>query len=227
MLGNGGGHATDGSRPGDQHVFAEHVKGKGCVGRIPQGIETGENIGWDCRITVPDIGDGDAKVLRKSPRSIDAHAARLHAEMTPSSQTVSTAAAYDMSFSRDEIVDFEIVNIVSNLNDPAYELVTDGHGDGNGLLSPLVPVVNVHIRAADCRLVNLDEDVIDPHFRHRNLFQKDAGLPFGFNQGFHNVSPILRSSWIIRGEDLLVNLLRNYPTILSRFRAKLEKELQR
>jgi hypothetical protein len=105
--------------------------------------------------------------------------------MTPSSQTVSTAAAYYMSFSRDEIADFEIVNIASDLNDPAYELVTDRHGDGNGLSSPLVPVVNVHIRAADRRLVNLDEDVIDPHFRNRNLFQKDAGLPFGFNQGFH------------------------------------------
>jgi hypothetical protein len=98
--------------------------------------------------------------------------------MPSSSEAVSTAAAYYMPFSRDEIDDVEIVNIASDLNDPAYELVTDRHGNGNGLLSPLVPVVNVHVCSADRRLVNLDEDVIDPHFRNRNFFQPEAGFTF-------------------------------------------------
>jgi hypothetical protein len=98
--------------------------------------------------------------------------------MPSSSEAVSTAAAYYMPFSRDEIADVEIVNIAPNLNDRAYELVTDRHGDGNGLSSPLVPVVNVNVRTADRRLANLDEDVIDPHFRNRNLFQPEAGLTF-------------------------------------------------
>jgi hypothetical protein len=75
-----------------------------------------------------------------------------------------------MPISGDEIADFEIVNIASNLNDPAHKLVTNRHGDGNSLPGPLVPVVDVNVRAADRRLVNLDEDVIDPHFRDRNLF---------------------------------------------------------
>jgi len=52
-------------------------------------------------------------------RTIDADTACLHAEMSPSGQTVSTAAAYDMPFSGNEIAEFEIVNIAADLNDPA------------------------------------------------------------------------------------------------------------
>jgi len=117
--------------------------------------------------------------------------------MSSPRKAVSTAAANEMPFSGDEIANTEIVNIASDLNDPAHKLVTDRHGNRNSLLSPFIPVVNVNVRAADGGLVNLDKDVIDPHLRDRNLFQPEAGLPFGFDQGFHGVSPFLASFWII------------------------------
>ena len=112
--------------------------------------------------------------------------------MSSPGEAVSTAAAHEVPFSGDEIADSEVVDITANVSDPADELVTHRHGDRNRLLSPFIPVVDMNVRAADGGLVNLDKDVVDSHFRDRDLFQPEAGLPFGFDQsfhGFHDGSP--------------------------------------
>jgi hypothetical protein len=114
-------------------------------------------------------------------------------------------------FSGDEITSFEIVNIAPDFNNPAHKLVTYGHGDRNGLLGPLIPVVDVNVRAADRRLVNLDEDVIDSRFRDWNFFKPEAWLPSGFDQrfhGFHEFSPLMGALSSIRVVDLLVKSTR-------------------
>jgi hypothetical protein len=114
-------------------------------------------------------------------------------------------------FSGDEIPYFEIVNIAPDFNNPAHKLVTYGHGDRNGLLGPLIPVVDVNVRAADRRLVNLDEDVIDSRFRDWNFFKPEAWLPSGFDQrfhGFHGFSPLMEALLSIRVVELLVKSTR-------------------
>jgi hypothetical protein len=96
--------------------------------------------------------------------------------MPPSRQAVAAAAADDMSLPGDQVADFEVVNVASDLNDRADKLVSHRHRDRNGLLSPLIPVVNVNVRSTDSRLLDLDKHIIDPDFRNRNLFQPKTGL---------------------------------------------------
>jgi hypothetical protein len=92
-----------------------------------------------------------------------------------------------VSLPGDQIADFEVVNVVPNLNDRADKLVPHRHRDRNGLLSPLIPVVNVNVRSTDSRLLDLDKHIIDPDLRDRNLFQPETGFRFFLDQGFHGL----------------------------------------
>jgi len=66
-----------------------------------------------------------------------------------------------------------------------YEVVTNGHRDGNRLLRPGVPIEDMDIGATDRRLNNLDQYVIGTTVGLRHVLHPNARLGFGFDQGFH------------------------------------------
>jgi hypothetical protein len=68
--------------------------------------------------------------------------------MPPSRQAVAAAAADDVSLSGDQVADFEVVNVASDLNDRADKLVSHRHRIGM-VFEPLIPVVNVNVRSTD------------------------------------------------------------------------------
>ena len=69
----------------------------------------------------------------------------------------------------------EALDVVAGLHDHADELVADDHRRLDGLLGPGVPVVDVHVRAADRGLLDLDQDVVDARAWHGDFGQVEAG----------------------------------------------------
>ena len=176
MLGNGGCHAADGAGTGNEHIFAKYVKRERCVGGVAQRIKTGEDIGWNCRVAVPEIGDRDAQILGICAGAVDTDTAGAHAQVTPARQAVAAPAANQMTLTGNQVTGFKIMHIGADLGHPADKFVSHHHWHRNGLLGPVVPVINVHIRSADGGFVDLYEHIVDADFRNGHLFQPEPRL---------------------------------------------------
>ena len=64
----------------------------------------------------------------------------------------------------------------SDLDDLADELVADDERDGDRLLRPCVPRVDVQVGAADAGLAHADEDVVDPDLRLGHVLEPESRL---------------------------------------------------
>ena len=71
--------------------------------------------------------------------------------------------------------------MVADTLDNADKFVTDGHRHRDGFLRPGVPVVDVHVGAADRRLQHPDQHVIVANFRNRHVLQPKTRLAFGLH----------------------------------------------
>jgi hypothetical protein len=69
-----------------------------------------------------------------------------------------------MALARDDHAGRIIVDVLADLDDFADELVADHHRDGNRLLRPLIPLVDVQIGAADGGALDLDQHVVGARF---------------------------------------------------------------
>ncbi len=101
--------------------------------------------------------------------------------MPASGTAVAAMTAGDVTFAGDPLADFEALDFAADLDDLADKFVADSHGDGNGILAPFVPIVDMDIGAADGRLFDFDQDIIVSGLRFRHILHPDAGLRFGFN----------------------------------------------
>ena len=74
---------------------------------------------------------------------------RVRAEMAAAGQAVAAASADDVAFAADDVAGLKIGDVGADLDDFADEFVADDHRHGDGLLRPLVPLVDVQVGAAD------------------------------------------------------------------------------
>ena len=65
--------------------------------------------------------------------------------------------------------------------------MADNHGDGNGFLGPVVPVVDMQVRTTNPCAVHLNEDIVDADFRFRDIFKPKAGSCVSFYECLHGV----------------------------------------
>ena len=117
--------------------------------------------------------------------------------MAAAGQAVPAAPTDDVALAGDHIADLQVGDVVAEGGHGPHELVPDGHGDRDDLLGPRVPVPNVDVGAADRRLVDLDQDVVDPDAGDRDLIQPQPRLPLLLHQGLHgllHVSPSCRAA---------------------------------
>jgi hypothetical protein len=138
-------------RPGasDQHIFTQQIERKCRMDRVAKRIKTGKNIQRNLRIGQPNVRLGHGKILGEGPGAVDANPVGLVAEMPASGQTVPTASANNMAFTRHDHAGMEIDHMTSNGFYDADELVTDLHRRRNSALGPGIPVIDVDIGAAD------------------------------------------------------------------------------
>src|SRR5690606_24490205 len=83
------------------------------------------------------------------------------------------------------VTDLQAANLRADFDDASAILVSHGHGHGDGLLRPVVPVVDVHVRAADRGLRDPDEHIVGTGLRLGDVLHPDAGPRFLLHQRFH------------------------------------------
>ena len=98
---------------------------------------------------------------------------------------VPAVPAGDMPFTGYPVADFIPLHFLTHIHNFPGILVPHHHGHGDGLLRPFVPVVDMHVRAANGGLADLDQNVVVPHFRLGHIGQPNAFFRFQFCQRFH------------------------------------------
>ena len=133
----------------------------------------------------PDVGHGQRDVFGERAGAVHADALRVRAQVAPAGQAVAAASADHVAFAADDIAGEKIGDVGADLDDLAHEFMADRQRDGDGLLRPIVPLVNVHVGAADARAMHADQDIVDADAGFPDFFQPEAGLALAFDQRFH------------------------------------------
>src|SRR6185312_6164766 len=95
---------------------------------------------------------------------------------------VAAMTAGDVAFTGDALAHLEALYFAADLRHHAHELVAHGHGHRDGLLCPLVPVVDVDVGAADGGLADLDQQVVVADLGTRHVLQPDALFRLRFDE---------------------------------------------
>jgi hypothetical protein len=111
---------------------------------------------------VPDIGHRQDDVFGEGSVASDPETDAVGAQVTPASQAVAAQAAHDVTLTRDQVAGVEVVHVAADLDDLADELVSDDERRIDRCRRPRIPRIDVQVRAADARLVDAHEDVVDP-----------------------------------------------------------------
>src|ERR1019366_4933909 len=93
-----------------------------------------------------------------------------------------------MTFTADDVARIKIIDIRTDVYNLAHELVANCHWNSNRLLCPIVPLVDMNIGAADARMVDANQHIIDTDGRFRNLFQPKSSFRFALDQRLHCLS---------------------------------------
>jgi hypothetical protein len=101
--------------------------------------------------------------------------------MTATGETVAAATTDYMALPRDNLPGMKVIDVGTHIDNLANKLMTHDHGHRNGCLSPIVPVVDMHVGAADGSAFDFDQDVVDTHFWFRHIFQPEADASVPFN----------------------------------------------
>ena len=75
----------------------------------------------------------------------------------------------------------------AQLDNLTGKFVAGDHGNGYGARGPVIPVPNMHIRAANSGLVDADQDILGPNLGHGRGDLPKPVARVRFLQGFHLV----------------------------------------
>src|SRR5262249_44584079 len=145
---NRNGHATNRTRTGNEHVFADEIERQRCMDGVAQRIETGKHFQRDGRIAVPAVLLRDRYEFCPSTGTIDPDTARVWTQMPSPRETIATMPAGDVTFGYNQIALRKTFHVIAHAIDNADKLVANYHRHRNRLLRPRVPIVDVHVRAA-------------------------------------------------------------------------------
>ena len=182
---DGRGHDADRACASDQHILADDIEGECRVNRIAERIEDRRDLVIDCVGELECVQRGNDHVLGKAAGPIHADADRIATEMSSTRATVAAMTAGDMAFTRHAIAWLEARDLTADFHDLAAVFVTYRHRDGDGALGPAVPVVDVHVGAADRGALHANQNVVVADGRSRDVLQFDAGSSVRFDEGVH------------------------------------------
>src|SRR5271165_1216994 len=186
-----GGHDADGARAGYQHVLAEHIKRERSVYGIAQGIEDRGGVAVQAWIVPPDVGHRQSDVLREAAGPVHSDARGARTQLAAAGHAVAAAAAHYVAFARDQFAGTKIDDIGADLNDLANEFMPDRHRNRDRLLGPGIPVVDVHVGAADPCAVDADQNSIDAEGGLGDVFEPKAWRSVRLDECFHRISRLL------------------------------------
>jgi hypothetical protein len=105
--------------------------------------------------------------------------------MPPSRQTIAAVSTCDVSLAHNEIPARKSSHVITDSINDAGKLMTNGHRHWNCFLRPVIPIVDVHVSAADRRLQHSDQHVVTASFWNRNILKPEARLGFRLHNCLH------------------------------------------
>lgn len=143
---------------------------------VPKWVEDRRNIQRDTVMMAPDIGHRQRNVFGERTRPVDPDSVRMGAQVAASGQTVTATSAHHVTLTAHQIAREEIGDVGTGLHYASNEFMAYRHGNRDGSLRPIVPFVNVNIRAADTRAKYFDQYIVDPDLRTLDFFQPQPRL---------------------------------------------------
>jgi hypothetical protein len=96
--------------------------------------------------------------------------------MSHAPTAVAAMSADDMSFGCNAFANGEVLHTFAHFGYDAYELVSHRIRRFTVRLRPRVPFIHMEVGTADSGFGDLDQHIIDPYFRHGDIFHPDAGF---------------------------------------------------
>ena len=127
----------------------------------------------------------DRHELCPSAGTINTDALSVRTKMPPPGEAIATMPAGDVTLGNDEIAAGEPFYMLADAIDDTDKLMPDDHRHRNCFLRPGIPVVDVHVRAADGRFQNADQHIVPADFWNGNLFEPQTRLGPCFDNRFH------------------------------------------
>src|SRR5215467_2330649 len=106
--------------------------------------------------------------------------------MPPSGEAIPTMPAGNVTFGYNQVAPGKTSDVIANAIHNPHKFMTNYHRHRNRLLCPCVPVVDVHVRAADGCFQDADEHIIAANVWNRNLLEPETRLCFGFDNRLHH-----------------------------------------
>src|SRR5690606_8848137 len=125
-------------------------------------------------------------VVGERPLAQEADADRVPAQVPATGPAVAAVPARDVPLARHAVADRETGHLRAEFLDDPDVLVTGDEGYGNRALRPGVPVVDVHVRAAEAGVLHADEHVVVAHAGARRVDLPHALARFELREGPHD-----------------------------------------
>jgi hypothetical protein len=180
-------HDADRAGAGHQHVLAHQIERERRVHRVAEGIEDRPDFIGNVLGDRHHVVLRDREVFGEGAGTLHAHSERVSAQVSAARPTVAAVAADDMALARDPLAQPVLGHRAPEIGDLAHELVADHHRNRHRSARPLVPVVDMHVGAADRALANPDQHVVGTDLGHRHLLHPDARLGSRLDQRLHQV----------------------------------------
>ncbi len=157
------------------------------MGGVAQWVEDGIEFLRHVGVAGPDVGGGYHQIFGEGPVPVYAHALGVFAVFLMALQAVAALAAGDMPLAGNQVPGPEALHTGTHLHYFPHILVPGGKADGYGVLCPFVPLVDVHVRAADGCLFNLDLHVVGTEFRDEYTLHPKSCFRFFLDESPHHV----------------------------------------
>ena len=184
-----GGHAADGAGSGDENVFSDEVPGESGMNSIAERIEGCRQISGDGGIELVDIAVGEGEEFGEGTRPVDSHSKGVGAQVAAACEAVSAAAADEVPFAGHIVPYGEVGHSRADLLNVTTVFVPHGHGRGDGLLRPLVPVPDMEVRSTDRGLGNSDQNVHGADLGDGDVEKFKARFGPALDEGTHASGP--------------------------------------
>ncbi len=177
-------HQANRTGAGDEHIFSQHWERQGGVNGVSEGIEDGRDVLINGRGVTPDVAHGQRDVFRECAGPVHPDSLGVGAKMTPARQAIPAPAASHVPFPAHDVPGIKIGDVRADLRNFTHKLVPDHQGNIDGSLRPVVPLINVQIRAANSRAMHTNEHVIDPNFWCFHVLEPKSRFSFAFYECF-------------------------------------------
>src|SRR6202020_1478988 len=104
--------------------------------------------------------------------------------------SLNTLEARIVRYSGDAIAGTKAAHLAADFDYFSRVFMSDRHRHGHRFLRPRIPIVNMHIGAADGGTLDLDEHIVVADRGFRNVLHPDAGFRAGFDECFHDMFSI-------------------------------------